>query len=358
MMDNTTGKGLSFAKRIYLPRIIGKGFGLIVVAAAITPMALPTWTWMLLLFNGLVWPHVAYQWSRRSSTPYQAERCNLLIDSLMAGFWTATMHFNPLPSLTVLSMVTMNNVAAGGKPLLLQGVLAQASGALLAMAVLGAGLQLDVTSLQVYACLPMLSLYPLALGWVCYDLAIKLSEHKRRLDTLSRTDSLTGLLNHGAWQDHLQLRFAACRQRQESAVIALIDIDHFKTINDTYGHGTGDMVLRQLSQELKRSVREGDKAGRYGGDEFCVILRQASEAQAYLVMERLRERVASYRDARLPELRIRLSIGLSGYDPDLSGPETWLENADKALYVAKRQGRDQVNLSQTPAVPLRLVHSD
>jgi diguanylate cyclase len=122
MMDNRSGKGLSFVKRIYLPRVIGLGIGLFSVMAAIAPLSPPTWAWLLVLFNGLLWPHIAYLWAARSAAPYQAEQRNLLLDSLMGGFWTAAMHFNPLPSVTVLSMMTMNNVAAGGKRMVFRGV--------------------------------------------------------------------------------------------------------------------------------------------------------------------------------------------------------------------------------------------
>jgi len=358
MMDNRSGKGLSFVKRIYLPRIIGLGIGLLSVAAAVAPLSAPTWAWALLLFNGLLWPHVAYQWALRSAAPYRAEQRNLLLDSLMGGFWTAAMHFNPLPTVTVLSMMTMNNVAAGGKRMVVQGLVAQLAGMLLANLLLGTGLQLQATPLQIYACLPMLTLYPLALGWVCYRLAIKLAEHKRRLSALSRTDSLTGLLNHGAWKDLLLLKFQACQQQQAPAVIALIDIDHFKTINDTFGHVVGDCVLRQMSDELKRNLREVDLAGRYGGDEFCVILPGTSEDQACQAMERLRERVSSYRNPQLPHLRISLSIGLSAFQADLESPEHWLDQADKALYSAKRRGRDQVNFAHGEATALKLAYPD
>ncbi|BBH47678.1 diguanylate cyclase [Pseudomonas sp. KU43P] len=357
MKDNQSGKGLSFVKRIYLPRIVGLGMGLLSVAAAIAPLSPPMWAWLLLLFNGLLWPHVAYQWARRSAAPYQAEQRNLLLDSLMGGFWTVAMQFNPLPTVTVLSMMTMNNVAAGGKRLVVHGALAQLTGMLLACALLGTGLQLNATPLQVYACLPMLTLYPLALGWVCYRLAIKLAEHKRRLSALSLTDSLTGLLNHGAWKDLLLVRFQACQQ-QPLAVIALIDIDHFKTINDTFGHVVGDCVLRQVSEELRHNLREGDQAGRYGGDEFCVILPGASEAQACQAMERLRERVASYRNPQLPHLKISLSIGLAAYQAEVASADHWLERADQALYSAKRHGRDQVNFATREGTPLRLAYPD
>lgn len=127
-MENQRGKGLSFARRIYWPRIIGLGIGGISVLAALAPLALPDWIWALLLFNGLIWPHLAYQLSARSAFPYRAERRNLLYDSLLGGFWAATMQFNPLPAVTILSMMAMNNVAAGGLRLFIRGSLAQCTG--------------------------------------------------------------------------------------------------------------------------------------------------------------------------------------------------------------------------------------
>ncbi|MDN7142639.1 diguanylate cyclase [Pseudomonas sp. JQ170] len=358
MMDNKNGKGLSFVRRIYPPRIIGLGIGMLSVMAGISTLDMPQWVWGLLLLNGLLWPHLAYQLARRAPVPYHAEYRNLLTDSLMGGFWAATLHFNPLPTVTILSMMAMNNFAAGGQRLFLKGLLAQCLGAGLSISLFGAGLELQATSLQVYACLPMLTLYPMAVGWVCYRLAMKLSEHKRRLSALSRTDSLTGLLNHGAWKDLLQLKFQICQQKRCGAVIAIIDIDHFKSINDTYGHVVGDCVLSQLSSELKRSLREDDLAGRYGGDEFCLILPDTSLEHARLSMERLREQVGNYRNPQLPALRISLSIGLASYHESLSSPEAWLNEADKALYTAKNSGRDQVNFAQLDLAPLKLAYPE
>lgn len=358
MMDNRSGKGLSFVRRIYLPRIIGLGIGMLSVMAGISTLDMPPWVWGLLLFNGLIWPHVAFQLARRATVPYHAEYRNLLVDSLMGGFWTAAVQFNPLPSVTILAMMAMNNFAAGGQRLFFKGLLIQGLGAGISIALFGAGLQLQATTLQVYACLPMLTLYPMAVGWVCYSLAMKLAEHKRRLSALSRTDSLTGLLNHGSWKDLLQLKFQICQQQQCQAVIAIIDIDHFKSINDTYGHVVGDCVLSQLSSELKRSLREDDLAGRYGGDEFCLILPNTSLEQAGHAMERLRERVGSYRNPQLPELRITLSIGLANCREGLADAEAWLNEADKALYMAKKSGRNQVNFSQPELTTLKLAYPE
>ncbi len=344
-MENRQGKGLSFARRIYRPRIIGTAMCCISVIAALYPLAMPGWLWALLLINAFVWPHVAYQWATRSKYPYDAEQRNLLYDALFSGFWAATLQFTPLTTVTLLSMVAMNNVAAGGKRLLIRGALAQVLGAAIGAVVFGLHFNPSISLVEVYACLPMLTLYPMAIGMVCYQLAIKLSEHKRALSALSRIDSLTGLLNHGSWKDLLHLKFHKCQQQQSHATIALIDIDHFKRINDTHGHIVGDAVLRQLSLELRRNLRENDLAGRYGGDEFCVILPQMPLEQATQVMERMRETFSNYRNPQIPELRVSLSIGLAGFQPSFTNAAMWLNAADRALYAAKDTGRNRVSVS-------------
>lgn len=356
-MENQRGKGLSFARRIYRPRIIGLGIGGISVFATLYPLALPGWIWALLLFHGLLWPHLAYQLSTRSAFPYQAERRNLLYDSMLGGFWAATMQFNPLPAVTILSMMAMNNVAAGGVRLFIRGALAQGIGVLLSWSLFGASFNTRISPLQIYACLPMLTLYPLAVGMVCYRLAIKLSEHKRALSALSRTDSLTGLLNHGSWKDLLHIKFHKCQQQQINASIALIDIDHFKAINDTYGHVAGDVVLRQLSKLLRQNLRVSDQAGRYGGDEFCVILPDVPLAHAAELMEALRGRFGALGYEQSPALQVSLSIGLAAFNPLHDDAMGWLNDADQALYAAKTCGRNNVTCHPPEQPSRRLLNS-
>jgi diguanylate cyclase len=341
-MAKAGGKGLSLARRLYTSRTLGLALGLLCVSVAMSSLDPLPWVWGLMMINGVVWPHLAYQWTRHSPVPLYAEQRNLLVDAFLGGFWVAAMQFNPLPTATTISMMAMNNVAIGGLRFLLAGSVAQILG-------IGVGLMIftptfipQTSPLQLYACLPLLTLYPLALGWICFRQTHTLGRHKRELLALSRTDSLTGLLNHGAWKDQLEIEFQRCQRQQQGGAIALIDIDHFKAINDTYGHVAGDIVLRQLSKMLKQNLRVADVAGRYGGDEFCVILPNLPLQSAAALMDALRNRFATLGYEQSPALKVSLSIGLAAFDPEHSDATLWLNDADQALFEAKTTGRNRV----------------
>jgi diguanylate cyclase len=327
---------------MYLPRSIGLGIGFFAVAAALYPYHPSAWVWIVMIAHGYGWPHVAYLLAKRSRQPYVAERRNLIYDSLGGGFWAGAMGISPLPTVTVLSMMAMNNIAAGGLRLFILGSLAQATGALVAYRIFLPTLFLHVTELQLWACLPMLVIYPMAIGLVCYRVAVQLSRSKKALEKLSTTDSLTGLMNHGAWKDRLALEFDKCQTLGRQHSVALIDIDHFKAINDTYGHIIGDNVLKQLSNALSASLRQTDLAGRYGGDEFCVILPDTTLTQAIDILERLRRTVHDHAHSALPNLKLSLSIGVAAYGVHQTDAGTWLHEADMALYDAKSAGRNRV----------------
>lgn len=341
-MAKTEGKGLSLARRLYTSRTLGLALGLLCVSAAMYPLDPAPWVWGAMLINGILWPHLAYQWARRASIPYHAEHRNLLVDAFLGGFWVAAMQFNPLPSATTISMMAMNNVAIGGLRFLLAGSVAQILGIGVGFLIFTPAFIPQTSPLQLYACLPLMCLYPLALGWICFRQAHVLGLQKRELLALSRTDSLTGLLNHGAWKDQLEVESQRCQRQQQGGAIALIDIDHFKTINDTYGHVAGDIVLRQLSKMLKQNLRAADVAGRYGGDEFCVILPDLPLNSAAAAMDALRDRFATLGYEQNPALTVSLSIGLAAFNPTHTDATLWLNDADEALYEAKTTGRNRV----------------
>ncbi|MCQ4274414.1 diguanylate cyclase [Stutzerimonas degradans] len=336
----------SVSRRAFYPRFIGLGVGFFCVAAVfIERPATPVWTWALLIGFCYLWPFLAYWLSRRSPSPLRAERRQVLIDSLLGGFFIGAMQYNTLPSAVLLSMMAMNNCATGGAAFVLRGLLAQMAGMVLAGLLLGFGFAPRTSQMQIYACIPMLIVHPLVIGMVLYRLAMQLVRHKQALRELSRTDGLTGLFNRSYWDELFRLEFSHRQTRGGDAALALIDVDHFKNINDRYGHPLGDVVLRQVGACIARNLRVGDLSGRYGGDEFCVLLPGANGALAYEVMERLREDIARLDFDSAPQLSTSLSIGIAAFEPSMQDALEWIAAADRALYAAKHDGRNRISVA-------------
>lgn len=163
-------------------------------------------------------------------------------------------------------------------------------------------------------------------------------------------DSLTGLLNHTAIKDQLDREVAQTKRRATPLAFAMVDIDHFKQVNDTYGHPAGDRVIKSLSRLLKQRLRETDMVGRYGGEEFAVILSNTDGMTAAKVLDAIREDFSQLRHlAEGKEFSATFSCGVA--DVSYFCDATKLcDAADKALYRAKHAGRNQVMQMDTPAV--------
>lgn len=161
----------------------------------------------------------------------------------------------------------------------------------------------------------------------------------QQLESLAFTDALTGLFNHRALQDGLAESFALARRTQETFSFILLDIDHFKRFNDTYGHHVGDEVLKLVAQVLREQSPPGAVAARYGGEELAVVLPGCSLERAIAVAEQLRRAIA---EMQIPYRQITASFGVAAYTPFMHSPSELVEVADAALYEAKRAGRNCV----------------
>ena len=167
----------------------------------------------------------------------------------------------------------------------------------------------------------------------------------RRLEDLSLTDGLTNLRNRRAFDEEMATRFEEVRRYQRPLSVAVIDVDHFKSVNDAHGHDTGDGVLRTLAEVIERETRAMDFVARYGGEEFAVILPETQLADAILVADKLRGAVAS---AGLHNTTI--SIGVAGVPHSgLTSAAELVRAADLALYRAKKNGRNRVEAERRTA---------
>lgn len=166
------------------------------------------------------------------------------------------------------------------------------------------------------------------------------------LELLARVDALTAVANRLHLGECLRREFSRERRQGAPFGLAIVDVDHFKQVNDKFGHQVGDQVLREVARRLRRGVREHDLVARYGGEEFALLLLQSSPEQATAVAERCRRSVSqSPVEVGQEGLRITLSAGVS-YHPG-SGAESedeLMRQADRALYRAKRQGRDRTEV--------------
>ncbi|MCA9079420.1 MAG: diguanylate cyclase [Planctomycetaceae bacterium] len=168
----------------------------------------------------------------------------------------------------------------------------------------------------------------------------KIRQQNQELERLATLDPLTGCYNRrflferfdGIWSDVSRGRL--------NVAVAMVDVDHFKAINDKYGHGVGDMVLQQVGECLQNNVRDDDIVGRYGGEEFAIVMPHATIEQANQTAERMRRALQEIRFEQ--GLSITASVGVSGANLHARSPQELIEQADKCLYVAKRNGRNQV----------------
>ncbi|WP_286232989.1 sensor domain-containing diguanylate cyclase [Thalassotalea sediminis] len=170
-----------------------------------------------------------------------------------------------------------------------------------------------------------------------------LEQANTELAILSQTDGLTKLFNRTHWERCLQSEYKRWTRSQHPSCLVMIDIDHFKKVNDSYGHMVGDDVIRHLSGIIRQHVRETDISGRYGGEEFSILLADTCLENAKVFADRLREEieqaVVKHNDI---EVRYTISLGIAEVDDSIKNYEAWIECADAALYRAKESGRNKV----------------
>jgi len=165
---------------------------------------------------------------------------------------------------------------------------------------------------------------------------------------LAITDGLTGLYNRRYFQQTLDREFARSKRYKNPLSIAMFDIDHFKNINDSYGHQFGDKVIAEISRIIRNSLRKTDYVARYGGEELVLILPETPIDQTKIPIERIRVKIQDHKFLYGDKIvQVTVSCGLAGIEPDVSSHEDLILRADKALYDSKRNGRNQTTIYQS-----------
>ena len=351
-MSAEVSKALAFARRLYPPRVFGLAIAFPPVAVVFYEQNAPWHFWVFALFCGFVWPHLAYWRSRRSDNPTATEYRNLMTDSTLAGFMLPMMSFNLLPVLVILTMIGLVTTTVGGTRLLLKGCLGMAVGTFCGwlwalMVVPVYTLQLAPSLLTLVASAPLMVAFPVSIGFMTYRLSRRLTEQRQELEQISRTDGLTQLYNRRYWEETVYHEFERHKRYQLPLSLIMIDIDHFKNVNDEFGHLAGDQMLSEISQVLSNSLRQSDVAGRYGGEEFGLLLPGTNLAGAMLFAERLRLMVHVL-TVKPYAARCTISLGVAELDGNVHNYRQLIECADSALYEAKRLGRNACMAYQNP----------
>jgi diguanylate cyclase (GGDEF)-like protein len=176
-----------------------------------------------------------------------------------------------------------------------------------------------------------------------FVLGIKRAILYHRVQELAITDSLTGVLSRRHWMERFDQELERSKKFKYPFSFLMVDIDHFKKFNDRYGHLVGDAILRGVSERIKENIRQVDLIGRYGGEEFSVILTETDKDGAFLAAERIRRAVEEeYINIYDESLNVSVSIGIAVFPEHASRTESLIEKADQALYQAKQTGRNKV----------------
>lgn len=330
--------------------------------------------WLLLALQFLVYPHLAYWRALRSSKPVRTDVQNMLLDSLMVGAWTAALGFPIWIGFPACVIAIINVTAFQGVRGMLQAQAATAIGMLLAVG-LGGWHFAPQTSGPVTT-IGMLTLagYLMAFTLREHKRALKLKETRAKLrqnelvltqhmleinalqlqfSEQANRDPLTGLYNRRYLDSAMARELQRCERDGVPLNVLMIDIDHFKQINDLYGHATGDLVLRELATLLDQHTRRGDVVCRYGGEEFLLLLPHMTQDAAWERAEHCR---LALKNMAIPReggtIRATLSAGFACYPQHGRTPEALIQAADIALYRAKTSGRDRVLMSEPTSAPV------
>lgn len=321
------------------------------------------WLYLSLAVSFLLWPQLAYFRACQSKHSIASEINNLVIDSFIFGLWIAGLGF-PLWITFVLAIsISINLMVFRGIPGLMQSLGGLTAGIVAGSVFAGLRFLPDSHWVTTLLAVTSISLYLMVVGHVSFtrnQVLYKSREQQRliqrelkqqieanqqlqeQLQEQANRDPLTGLYNRRYLDDSLNREIARCLRQGDPLSLILIDLDHFKAVNDDYGHNAGDRVINQLAMVLTTLSRTSDIVCRFGGEEFLVVLPgtglEAAEARAEEYRRLFKNTPTSFDDTTLS---VTLSAGVACSYQELP-PEELIRQADEALYRAKEAGRNRV----------------
>lgn len=327
--------------------------------------------WITFLFQFALYPHLMQWRTRRCANPEKAELDNLTVDAVLSGAWAAGLGFPLWITVTLFLATLLNHTIMRGLPGILICPAALLGGALASTTVIAFRVSSDTDGLVTLSSIIGLAIYLSLMGVEFFTYIRRLHEVQgavasqkqiledanaalqgqiskihdlqEKLRDQANRDSLTGLFNRRYLEGTLEREMARCKREGTPIAMLLLDIDHFKLINDTYGHQAGDEVLRVFSRILQESARAEDIVCRYGGEEFLLVLPKmpleiARERGEHL-LQLFEGTVVAFGERRI---RVTTSIGVAGTPLHSDSAEGLIRCADEALYLAKHNGRNQV----------------
>jgi diguanylate cyclase len=322
--------------------------------------------WLALVVQFLVYPQLAFWVARRAADPFEAEIHHMQLDALCFGAWVAVLHFPLWIGFVFFISGVQNLVMFRGGRGLVQALALWMGGCLLAGFATGWRLEPQTDPLVTTLSIVTISLYLFAVALDSYRRSMRLHDTRQRLHTneralqeqlaeiqslqtelhdQARRDALTGLFNRHHLSDIMDHELARCARDGQPLSLLMIDIDHFKRINDTLGHQVGDEVLRETARLLNERTRASDLLFRYGGEEFLLVM-SGDAICAREVAEELRQRYAASPLTSGPNpVMATLSIGVSTFADHGVTFDSLIQAADQALYRAKDDGRNRVEIA-------------
>lgn len=355
----------------YRMRAMSFAYAFLFCALFLWDGAYATGFWVFSVLQFLLYPHVAYWRARSAADTQKAELQNLLLDNVLLGGWSAALGFPLWITFTLFITSTINCAISLGHPGLVKSIAIFGASSLLGIAAFGLQVSADVNPLVTFLCVLGLSVYLMSIGHIAFRRTLSLRKLREKLkqsegelqqanDVLrnrlgeiqvlqaqlqehANRDPLTGLYNRRYLQTTLERELARCERDGSPLSLMIIDIDHFKQINDKFGHNAGDEVLRQLGFLLNVGARQEDVPCRYGGEEFVVLFPNMSTETALKRGEQLR---AAFEQTEMAsahgKVHTTISIGVATFPMHGASMDELTHCADLALYAVKRNGRNGV----------------